>query len=275
MANELVLRPTYWASVSGGKDSLYMLNYILHNLHRYPLHGVVHFELEIDYPFIKEVIDYMEEQCKKAGIVFYRIKPRRTFLELYDRWGFPTRKARWCNSKYKLDCKAQLVELLKQQNCKPVSYIGYCVDEVSRYQKRGIDVDEIYPLVEAGIEEDVIWEWAKSHPIFNDYYKYNRRCGCMFCPMQSMSSTAYLLKYYPKQYEEMMSLAKATEARRESELGRPFSVWASETKYNSEYRDKRVREVHLPKLEAQEAVIRENGGGCYRLEKHREKKEGI
>lgn len=45
MANELVLRPTYWASVSGGKDSLFMLNYILHNLHRYPLHGVVHFEL--------------------------------------------------------------------------------------------------------------------------------------------------------------------------------------------------------------------------------------
>lgn len=255
MANELVLRPTYWASVSGGKDSLFMLNYILHNLHRYPLHGVVHFELEIDYPFIKEVIDYMEEQCKKAGIVFYRIKPRHTFMELYDKWGFPTRKARWCNSKYKLDCEAQLVELLKKQNCKPISYIGYCVDEVSRYQKRGIDVDEIYPLVEAGIEEDVIWEWAKTQPIFNDYYKYNRRCGCMFCPMQSMSNTAYLLKYYPKQYEEMMNLAKATEAKRERELGRPFSVWASETKYNSEYRDKRVREVYLPKLEEQEVII--------------------
>ena len=28
MKNELVLRPSYWASVSGGKDSLYMLNYI-------------------------------------------------------------------------------------------------------------------------------------------------------------------------------------------------------------------------------------------------------
>lgn len=73
MANKLILRPTYWASVSGGKDSLFMLNYILHNLHRYP---------------------YMEEQCKKAGIVFYRIKPRHTFMELYDKWGFPTRKAK-------------------------------------------------------------------------------------------------------------------------------------------------------------------------------------
>lgn len=45
-----------------------MLNYILHNLDRYPLDGVVHFELEIDYPFIHNVIDYMETECKRAGI---------------------------------------------------------------------------------------------------------------------------------------------------------------------------------------------------------------
>lgn len=78
--NELVLRPSYWASVSGGKDSLYMLNLILHNLDRYPLDGVVHFELEIDYPFIKNVVDYMENECKKRNIKFLRIKPR-------EKWG--------------------------------------------------------------------------------------------------------------------------------------------------------------------------------------------
>lgn len=32
MSGQIALRPSYWASVSGGKDSLYMLNYILHNL---------------------------------------------------------------------------------------------------------------------------------------------------------------------------------------------------------------------------------------------------
>ena len=30
-----------------------MLNYILRNLDRYPLDGVVHFELEVDYPFMQ------------------------------------------------------------------------------------------------------------------------------------------------------------------------------------------------------------------------------
>ena len=75
--NTLVLRPSYWASVSGGKDSLYMLKYILTNIDKYPLDGVIHFELEIDYPFIHEVIDYMEDECKKYGIKFVRIKPRK------------------------------------------------------------------------------------------------------------------------------------------------------------------------------------------------------
>ena len=76
MKNEIALRPSYWASVSGGKDSLYMLNLILHNLDKYPLDGVVHFELEIDYPFIKDVIDYMESECERFGIPFIRIAPR-------------------------------------------------------------------------------------------------------------------------------------------------------------------------------------------------------
>lgn len=67
-STELALRPTYWANVSGGKDSLFMLNLILHNLDKYPLDGVVHFELEIDYPFIKNVIDYMQSECKRFGI---------------------------------------------------------------------------------------------------------------------------------------------------------------------------------------------------------------
>ena len=35
MSGEIALRPSYWASVSGGKDSLYMLNLILHILRMY------------------------------------------------------------------------------------------------------------------------------------------------------------------------------------------------------------------------------------------------
>ena len=172
----LALRPSYWASVSGGKDSLFMLNLILHNLDRYPLDGVVHFELEIDFPFIHDVIDYMESECKRFGIPFYRFKPRKTWKELYDKYGFPTRKARWCNDKYKLDALKQLKEFMLSKGCYVVNYIGYCADEMNRVQTEiNQKHKNIYPLVENNIVEDEILEWAKNQPIYNDYYKYNRR----------------------------------------------------------------------------------------------------
>ena len=247
--NQLALRPTYWASVSGGKDSLYMLNLILHNLDKYPLDGVVHFELEIDFPFIHDVIDYMESECKRFGIPFYRIKPRTEWIEFYDKYGFPTRKARWCNDKYKLDSLKQLKEFLLTKGCYVVNYIGYCADEMNRVQTEIQQRQKnIYPLVENGIVEDVILEWAKHQPIYNDYYKYNRRCGCMWCPMASMRNHAYLLHYYPDEYARMIKLAIDTEQMRARDLGRPFSVWSSNPKYDTKYRDWRIRHYHLPIL---------------------------
>ena len=205
MRNEIALRPSYWASVSGGKDSLYMLNLILHNLDKYPLDGVVHFELEIDYPFIHNVIDYMQAECERRGITFYRIKPAKTWNELYQKYLFPTRTARWCNNKYKLSAKKRLEEFLHNKGFYLVHYIGYCADEESRFAKR-VDLQkfERYPLVEEGIEEKTILAWAKTQPIFNRYYETQNRCGCAFCPMASKLNYAYLFKYYPTLFDFMV-----------------------------------------------------------------------
>ena len=242
--NKIALRPSYWASVSGGKDSLYMLNLILHNLDKYPLDGVVHYELEIDYPFIHDVIDYMEAECERFGIRFVRIKPRKTWEELYYRvkpkggciYGFPGRIVRWCNDDYKLDAKRQLSEWLKSIGFYVVHYIGYCADEERRFNKRlTAQKVERYPLVENGITEDVIWEWAKTQPIFNHYYKANRRCGCMYCPMASYLNYAYLYKYYPDNFAFMIEKMRETEAIRERVFGRPFSCISSNPKYNADY----------------------------------------
>ena len=260
MKGQMMLRPSYWASVSGGKDSLYMLNLILHNLDRYPLDGVVHFELEIDYPFIKDVIDYMESECKRAGIRFFRIKPRKTWEELYytyrqngTQWLFPTRKARWCNSKYKLDCKKQLESWLNSNGLYSVSYIGFCVDEEKRFKSFGnAKVTEIYPLAENGIVEVDIWEWAKQQPIYNNYYKTNKRCGCMYCPMASKLNFAYLYKYYPDKFNYMIEKMRETEMIRSKELGRPFSVISSNPKYNADYLNNIIRTKWLKILEEME-----------------------
>lgn len=258
MKNEIVLKPTFWASVSGGKDSLYMLNLILHNLDKYPLTGVAHFELEIDYPFIKDVIDYMENECITHGIKFVRIKPRKTWLDWYynvnsktgNIYGFPTRKARWCNDKYKLDAKKQLEKYMYELGNSVTWYIGYCVDEQERYNKRNktIAIKEVYPLVDFNIVEDTILQWAKTQKIFNNFYLTNRRCGCMYCPMSSYLNLAYLYKYYPENFNFMIVRMRETEQIREIELGRPFSCKATNPKYNADYVENIVKTKWLNKL---------------------------
>ena len=245
--DEIALRPSYWASVSGGKDSLYMLNLILHNIDKYPLDGVVHYELEIDYPFIKDVINYMEAECKRFGIKFYRIKPRITWEELYKKYGFPTRKVRWCNSKYKMDAQKQLDEFMNSLGYYVVHYIGYCADEVRRFENR-TGLKEIYPLVDFGIKDNEILEWAKKQKIFNNYYKTNKRCGCMYCPMSSKINFAYLYKYYPSKFKYMIEKMKSTEKIRALELGRKFSTTSSNAKYDANYLEDIVKKKWIPIL---------------------------
>lgn len=248
MQNKIALRPSYWASVSGGKDSLYMLNLILHNLDKYPLTGVVHFELEIDFPFIKNVIDYMEGECKRFGIPFYRIKPTKTWWELYKKYNYPSRVNRWCNSRYKLDCDKQFAKFLKSKGWDYIKYIGYCKDEYKRYEKRTND-RERYPLVEENIQESLILEWAKTQPIFNDYYKFNRRCGCMGCPLSDKMNIAYLAKYYPDHFRYFMDKAMDSEKIVSERLGRKFSVWSSNPKYDTEYLINIIYNKYIPILE--------------------------
>jgi 3'-phosphoadenosine 5'-phosphosulfate sulfotransferase (PAPS reductase)/FAD synthetase len=253
MTTEIALRPSYWASVSGGKDSLYMLNLILHNLDKYPLDGVAHFELEIDYPFLHEVIDYMESECKRVGIPFVRFKPRKSWQELYDKYGFPTRVARWCNNVYKLDCAKQREEWLNSLGYYTVAYIGYCADEEKRFSKRALfSGREKYPLAEAGILENSILEWAKTQPIFNHFYETNKRCGCMYCPMSSYLNYAYLCKYYPDNFQYMIEKMRETEQIREKQYGRPFSVISSNPKYNADYLENIIKTKWLKKLNEME-----------------------
>ena len=214
----IALRPSYWASVSGGKDSLYMLFLIMKHPERWPLDGVVHFELENDFPFIKDVVEKMKGICEKAGVPFFAMKPSRTWEELYDRFGYPNLRKRWCNSTYKLDAEKQVKEFLLQQGKYLVSYVGLCADETKRFRfelnDRGQNVTQIYPLAEAGIVEDYIWRWARTEPIFNSYYVYNKRCGCICCPLSSYQNLAYAADFYPDIYEYYMRLAEEHEKDR-------------------------------------------------------------
>lgn len=133
-----------------------------------------------------------------------------------------------------------------------VFYIGYCADEFNRFNKRA-NMKEIYPLAENGINESKILEWAKTVDLFNNYYKTNKRCGCMYCPLASKMQVAYLYKYYPENYKYMIDRMKETEKIRESELGKDFSVYSSNPKYNAEYLDYIIKNKYISLLDELES----------------------
>lgn len=247
MKNELQLKPSYWASVSGGKDSLFMLKLILKYPDKYPLNGVVYFDLEIDYPFIKEVIAKIKEECVKLQIPVFEIKPRKTWIELYEKYNFPTRVTRWCNSKYKLDCEKQFTEIQAKYGNAVNWYIGYCFDENNRYENRNAE-NEIYPLVDFKVEEKWILDWARKQKVYNNYYLTNDRCGCMLCPMASKINLAYLYKYYPEDFEKMIYYMKDTEEKLEKRYGTHKSAFNSNPKYDSTYLDNIIKTKWITKL---------------------------
>lgn len=219
--NEIQVEKTYWASVSGGKDSLKMLHIILENPQKYPLNGIVHWKLEIDYDFVEKVCDFYKEIANKIGIPYYEITPGKSYFELLEKYGLPTRYARWCNGKYKMDCVRQFTSWQKSLNKEPWFYIGFCADEEKRFKK---DKNEIYPLAIEGIREDSILEWAKQEPIFNDFYKISRRQGCKYCPNINRLELAYLHEKYPKDFEFLITKIREYEQK----YNRP---WTNNTIY--------------------------------------------
>lgn len=202
---DIALRPIHYACVSGGKDSLYMLGVILKNLDKYPLERVINYDLEIDWGWVKKSVNQIEAMCNKSNIPFWRIKPRKNWNYWYEKYYMATRRVRWCNSYYKMDAERQMIEWIQSQNCRPVAYIGFCADEKRRFKYELGNWEKgtcCYPLAEEGITEDKVLEWAKTNPIFSDWYKYFKRQGCMMCPMLTMKEMAYMYKYENESFEK-------------------------------------------------------------------------
>lgn len=109
---------------------------------------------------------------------------------------------------YKLDAEKQMIKWIESMNCRPIAYIGFCADEKRRFKyqlgewKKG---SICYPLAEEGINENEILEWAKTVPLFNNWYKYFKRQGCMLCPMLTRKEIAYMCKYEHDSFERYFS----------------------------------------------------------------------
>ena len=183
-----------------------------------------------------------------------RIRPRQTWVELYQKYNLPSRRAKWCNGRYKMDCVVQLRKWIKEQNCRPVAYIGFCADEVRRFKYQ---LDEYkdgqsicYPLAHEGINEDDILQWAENCEIFGDWYKHFSRQGCMICPNIKYKELAYMKLHQPEVYDNFMNMVEKWESRFGS------TYFQSKSKYNVDYVRNIVDKKYIPQLLSEEYTER-------------------
>lgn len=55
-----------------------------------------------------------------------------------------------------------------------------------------VDGNICYPLAEEHINEIDILNWARKQPIFENWYRFFKRQGCMLCPMAARKEFAYM-----------------------------------------------------------------------------------
>ena len=206
------------ASISYGKDSLYMLEVI--KQHNLPLDRIVHAEImatdtiSADLP---PMVDFKKKAdeiiYKNYGIVVEHIHSLKTYEQCFytinngkkskykgQIYGFPYRMGSWCNSRLKMS-------VLNKFNKKDIiQYIGIAVEETQRYHI--LNDRKISPLVEYGITEQQCYDWCKKNDLLSPIYQHTMRGGCWFCHNQRLSELRHLRKQYPEYWQLLLKLDK-------------------------------------------------------------------
>lgn len=140
--------------------------------------------------------------CKENGVEI--VKPKKTFFELMQNRGFPTRRARFCCDKLKeykiLDNSIQGIR--RSESTKRAEL--YKEPVICRiYGSKKNHVNVFLPILEwtdEDVKKFITHYGIKCHPLYydeNGKFCVNRRLGCMGCPLASDNGLSEF-KQYPK-----------------------------------------------------------------------------
>lgn len=127
--------------------------------------------------------------CKDNGVEI--VQPERTFFELIERKGFPTRRARYCCSElkeYKIKDRA-ILGIRADESVKRKA--NYQEPEICRVYSNGSRTKQYFPILywsNDDLLEYITQNNIQLHPL---YYREDgtidiaRRLGCIGCPLQA------------------------------------------------------------------------------------------
>lgn len=191
-------------SVSGGKDSLVVLDLGLQA-------GVENFVFSNTTIEFEETVDYVKELEKFYGINIEILEPPRGFFDLVEKFGWPSRRWRWCCEvtkfgplgKYALENKitAYITGLRKEESARRTNYKG-------KSQNPLIPVVQVNPILDWSIMD--VWDYIgeRSLPINPLYRRGFKRVGCWCCPQKTKCDWEATENHSPESMEFMKSSIK-------------------------------------------------------------------
>lgn len=184
------------------------------------------------------------KHCIENGVEV--IKPKITFLQLVQKKGLPTRRARFCCNvlkEYKvLDKSVQGIRRC-ESTARSKRYTEQEPVICRIYGSKKNHVDVILPILswtDKDVAEFVAVRGIKCHKLYYDEqgcFNVNRRLGCIGCPLKSDAGRADY-KAYPKLFKQVVKAMlewwqSHPHAKSIKEFGTPYGLIAHNLFYHS------------------------------------------
>lgn len=184
------------------------------------------------------------KHCIENGVEV--IKPKITFLQLVQKKGLPTRRARFCCDvlkEYKvLDKSVQGIRRC-ESTARSKRYTEQEPVICRIYGSKKNHVDVILPILswtDNDVAEFITERGIKCHPIYYDVqgcFHVNRRLGCIGCPLRSDNGRAEY-KAYPKLFKQIVKAELVwwqshPQSKSIKEFGTPYGLIAHNLFYHS------------------------------------------
>jgi len=219
--------PKYVASVSWGKDSVYMLYLILNNPRRYPLDHVVFVNTGMEFDALLSVRDQFLPELINRGIPYTEIDISDEFIfnmfsrgvcrkgtDEVHRTGYG-----WCGGACRWGTSMKLQALNKFYKNEfdsndIVEYVGIAYDEQERMERAvcGCGI-KIYPLAECEITEAMCLDACYKKGIFWEeegikLYEIMDRLSCFCCRNKSLRELKAIYYHLPKYFDRLLEMEK-------------------------------------------------------------------
>lgn len=223
------------ASVSFGKDSLYMLLQLIKT--GAPLDEVVFYNTGMEFQAIYDTRDAVLPLLAKHGIAYKELTPPPDCAFLYKMFDKPVKGRKngdhcgysWCGGRCRWGTTDKLKALDKYaEGNDAVVYIGIAADEPDRLAKERKEYKR-FPLAEWGVDEKTAlqgcyaagFEWLENG---HRLYDLLDRVSCWCCTNKNLRELRNIRHYLPEYWERLKDLQRRTDRPMKGESKSVFDL---------------------------------------------------